>query len=350
MSDHLRIGATFLYSGYVKLNRAGDGIEPEPQSVEPLRNIVLVAPIEKRPVKGAQGSSVTELTPWISGPDGLLRPLSGLTGNERGMAIRYWDDKTRAHLIPSAVVLNAWAAAGSKWPDELAKAIQKKLGVQSGMEIREVRVKKHHLRPPDRKSEDPDEKAYAASYDKMTDTAPPNAGLVLPKMRAAVLVFSDPRFDRRWSVTLTPPKGGKTTPARITQDPDTGLVAAVPFGTEKDFPAGLYKIEVRLEDASNTTAAAAAGGKTSYTLHEMIYFRITNVIGDLDVVCCDPISVEEAVMRSSRSSLAAAVGVDDVDRELITKEATVRDPRIRLLAKPNERGGAGASLAKTCCT
>jgi hypothetical protein len=291
VSDHLRVGATFLYSGCVKLNHAGDGIEPELQNLEPLRNIVLLAPVEKRPVKGAQGSSITELTPWISGPEGLLRPLSGLTGNERGMAIRYWDDKTRVHLVPSSVVLNSWAAAGTKWPQELAKAVQEKLGVQSGMEIKEVRVKKRHLRPPDRRSEDPDEKSYAASYDKMTDASPPNAGLVLPKMRAAVLVFSDPRFAKGWSVTLKPVKGGNPATKTIAKDDKTGLVAAVPVGTEKDFPPGLYKIEVQLQDASDPAVAAAAGGKTSYTLHEMIYFRITNVIGDLDVVCCDPISV-----------------------------------------------------------
>ncbi len=210
-----------------------------------------------------------------------------------------------------------------------------------------MRVKKRHLRLPDRRSEDPDEKAYAASYDKMTDASPPNAGLVLPKMRAVVLMFSDPRFADKWLVTLTPPKGGTPATKTIARDPDTGLVAAVPIGTEKDFPAGLYKVEVRLEDASNAAAAAAAGGKTSYTLHEMIYFRITNVIGDLDVVCCDPISVEEAVMAQfpvlyEHRTKAAARRAFHPDTEV---EARSFPPALSRRRRVDHEGGDGPRSA-----
>ncbi|WP_231615215.1 hypothetical protein [Pseudoalteromonas sp. SWYJ118] len=125
---------------------------------------------------------------------------------------------------------------------------------------------------------------------------------VLAKTRAIILSINPniPLLSPGANIVLSTPEG-RDIPA--TFDRETKL--AVISGTNKILPKGLYRIKVRLDqdtylaNISNWCAKSVQSDDNYdyYELAEMIHFDIKNEAGEFDVINCDPLSVEEAIIK-----------------------------------------------------
>lgn len=124
---------------------------------------------------------------------------------------------------------------------------------------------------------------------------------VLAKTRAVVLSINPniPLF-RGENIVISPPVGEDKF---ATFDSETNL--AVLSGTDKVLPIGLYRIKIRFEqerlNQQSTSWCAKSiqfdGTYYYYELAEMVHFDIKNEAGEFDVINCDPLSVEEAIIK-----------------------------------------------------
>jgi len=125
---------------------------------------------------------------------------------------------------------------------------------------------------------------------------------ILAKTRAIILSINPniPLLSSDEEIVLSPPVG-EDIPA--TFDPETNL--AVISGTDKKLPKGLYRIKIRLEEELLkgqferwcAKSLQFDGTYYYYELAEMIRFGIINEAGEFDVINCDPLSVEEAIIK-----------------------------------------------------
>ena len=125
---------------------------------------------------------------------------------------------------------------------------------------------------------------------------------VLAKTRAIVLSINPniPLYSPDENIVLSPPVGEDIF---ATFDPETKL--AVISGTDKKLPKGLYRTKVRLntelfEEQTKRWCNKSIqfdGTYYYYELAEMVRFDIKNEAGEFDVINCDPLSVEEAIIK-----------------------------------------------------
>jgi hypothetical protein len=165
MSGGLRVGETYLFSGYAKLDAKGR-LEPEPQSLEPVRDIVLFTS------DPGQQAAAGGFTAWKTDAKGLLYPLA-TNGQLRPTAVHYLGNRRRFHLPPAHVLLQAWAADREKWAEKLSQLLAQQAGVSGGIELNEVPIKKAYLRKPQPASEGDGEKVWTLNYVGQLLTAAP---------------------------------------------------------------------------------------------------------------------------------------------------------------------------------
>ncbi|MDQ9092447.1 OmpA family protein [Pseudoalteromonas haloplanktis] len=125
---------------------------------------------------------------------------------------------------------------------------------------------------------------------------------ILAKTRAVILSINPniPLLSPGENIVLSPPVGEDLF---ATFDTETKL--AVISGTNKILPKGLYRIKVRLDqdtyqaNISNWCAKSVQSDDNYdyYELAEMLRFDIKNEAGEFDVINCDPLSVEEAIIK-----------------------------------------------------
>ncbi|MBH0060828.1 MULTISPECIES: OmpA family protein [unclassified Pseudoalteromonas] len=125
---------------------------------------------------------------------------------------------------------------------------------------------------------------------------------VLAKTRAVVLSINPniPLLSPGENIVLSSPIG-RDIPATFVTETNLAVIT----GTNKILPKGLYRVKIRLQ--RNTYEANIASWCTKsikfdgthyyYELAEMIHFDIKNEAGEFDVINCDPLSVEEAIIK-----------------------------------------------------
>ncbi len=271
----LKVDLGYLFSGYIeKVDGAGMPVA-RAKSLRPVQRVTVLT----RDTGRAREDG--DLQTWRTDATGLLQPF-------RKGAARVYAQKQRFIMPPPEVLLQAWGAAQEDGPEVLAKLLKGQAGLQ-GVELIRQRVRKSQLSPPDRKSESQDEKDYAAFYDGISDGLVMSA-FVLPKVRAVLIRATNQRVsDAR--VELYRPDG---TAFREVVSPETqGAVFLAKSDTE--LPEGIYRIVV-YPTRFTCLWHKATVEKGSYELKEPLRFPIRNFAGDFDVISCDPISVEEAIM------------------------------------------------------
>ena len=274
-----RLGATYIFSGLVKTGASG-GLEPEPDSLSPARNLIFFVEDAAKP-----GTMLC----WTTDAKGLVYPIAS-SGAARPTPIHYLGKKRRIYLAPPDALLKAWAKSREKWAEGLSKGLAAKRSSYPATELTEFEVTKSSLRPPDRQSGDAAEKDWAAFYDGLKGTI---SAWLLPRTRALVMPFSSPAMDGK-IVELTP--AGKA-PIRCEIRRDSDQAFAVAIGDENALPAGIYSFKVKLPAPVAGEWSTAVRRDSEYQLKEHVRFGITNFAGEFDVVNCDPISVEESVMQ-----------------------------------------------------
>jgi hypothetical protein len=280
----LRLGETHLFAGYVKQDANGE-IQPKPGSLEPVRNTVLLT-------SGLTAKKQeNRLWPWMTDSSGRLTEL-GSTGQLRGSPVHYLGNTRKFHLPPPELLLAAWAAYRDEWPKKLAELLVSKAKADDGLELTEYPVKKSHLKEPDRDSTDETDAAYCTWFDNQPEQAR-LFGYILPKTRGLVMLFSKALLDGKVTVTLPNGTSHRDLPIQLSEE---GLMVAILIGSDLSLPHGLYTFEVAPPQGTTKEWNASARATGKYELKDMVRFPVTNFAGDFDLVLCDPLSVEEAVM------------------------------------------------------
>lgn len=225
-----------------------------------------------------------DLQAWCTDGKGLLRPLRD------GGAVHSFARTRRFIVPPSSVLLQAWVANPKEAPELLAQLIASS-GKDAGIELTKQRIEKAQLSPPDneRAKTDPDEKAYAEFYNGRASTAPIFA-YVLARTRAVLLKVTLPSL-KGATITLCRPDGKEL--KRVLVKATRAGLAAVYYGEEKELPPGMYRIVVKPVELRGRWSSAV---KNEYELKARLRFHIENDAGQFEIVDCDPITVQEAVL------------------------------------------------------
>ncbi len=165
------------------------------------------------------------------------------------------------------------------------------------VELKSIYLKKKYFRDPVRDSKEQTELAYTKWYDKY-QRGDNHYAIVLPRMHAALLIFNHKDMVNSLVKIIAPEPSNKKFELQIKEDSDTKLIYVLLTGTEKELPRGIYKIDVEQpniqeSDLSWNQSVKDIGG---YTLHEPIRFNISTMAGNFDMVNCDPITLEDAVL------------------------------------------------------
>ena len=125
---------------------------------------------------------------------------------------------------------------------------------------------------------------------------------ILAKTRAVILSISPniPVLTAGRNIVLSPPVGEDIFATFVTE---TNL--AVISGTNRKLPSGLYRIKIKLDGVKYiaqrpqwcSKSLIREGANYYYELAEMVHFDIKNEAGEFDVINCDPLSVEEAIIK-----------------------------------------------------
>lgn len=274
----LRIGATYLFSGRMKLG--SKGLEPENNALSPVRNLIFFVNDPGKP-----GSVVC----WKTDAKGLLYPLTG-TGNPRPTAVHYLGKQRQVFVPPRDLLLQAWAKNQEKWAEALARGIRARS--LKPVTLTEVEVARASLRLPDRDSNDPAEKEWTRFYDGLP-AATKLAAWVFPSTRAVVMQFASPEMAGK-TVEVTP-EGKQSIRCQVQRSAEQAF--AVVIGDENSLPPGMYSFAVKFPGAVPSGWSSAVARDRKYELKEQVRFGITNFAGEFEIVNCDPISIEESVMQ-----------------------------------------------------
>jgi len=279
----------YLLTGYVENNKP----------------IGKLTPVANRIVIAEQPKSATYNTkkPVVlkTNSAGILSTINSDSLDVRQPFHAYTDNNQRPIIIPPIESIGLIANNNpSGWAKEFVDNLKNYSSSNTPLlELQTVPVT--NLKQPTENSEDDTyDKWYAKEItQKNVQTI---QAYVLAKTRAIILSISPdiPLLTSDEEIVLSPPVGEDIFTTFTTE---TNL--AVISGTNKKLSKGLYRIKVRLEEELLkgqfkrwcTKSIQFDGTYYYYELAEMIHFDIKNEAGEFDVINCDPLSVEEAIIK-----------------------------------------------------
>ncbi|UOB73710.1 MULTISPECIES: OmpA family protein [Pseudoalteromonas] len=243
----------------------------------------------------------------LSSDEGAV--LEAVDGKQLTTRTPFHAHKTRPIIVPPVDAISLLAASQG---DEWFEAFKTQLGSYKGKTntLSYTKIAVEDLKRPDINSKD---KTYSDWYNEHIIKCKVSHiyGYVIPKTRALLLSVNR-------SIPLAAGAGNveviKGTERPIigffnTEDElgaDSKVYTAIINSSDQKLSAGLYKIriylnKVELEDLHSYWSQNALSydehGTPYYELSEMLHFDIQNEAGEFDIVNCDPISVEESLIK-----------------------------------------------------
>ncbi len=293
MTDQLNTGLcsfpkAYLLTGYV--NRG------EPISkLTPLFNRVVVA-------------DSNEATPiLLSSDEGAV--LETVDDKQLTTRTPFHAHKNRPIIVPPVDAISLLAASqGDKWFDAFKTELGSYKGKTNTLNYKKISVE--DLQRPDTNNKD---KTYSDWYNEhiIKCKARHIYGYVIPKTRALLLSVnrSIPLLVDGDNVEVIKNAERPIAGFFNTEDglaADSKIYTAVINNNDLKLSTGLYKIRVKLDfDAlkrlgnrwSQNALSYDEHGTPYYELSEMLHFDIQNEAGEFDIINCDPISVEESLIK-----------------------------------------------------
>ena len=293
MAEQLNTGQSsfpkaYLLTGYV--NRG------EPISkLTPLFNRVVVA--------DSDGAAPI----LLSSDEGAV--LEAVDGKQLTTRTPFHAHKNRPIIVPPVDAISLLAASqGDKWFEAFKTELGSYKGKTNILNYKKIAVE--DLQRPDTNSKD---KTYSDWYNEHIIKSKVNHiyGYVMPKTRALLLSVNR-------SIPLAAGVGNveiiKGTERAIegffdiakAKREESKVYSAVINNNDKKLSAGLYKIRIKLNDDalgqqghrwSHNALSYDEHGTPYYELSEMLHFDIQNEAGEFDIINCDPISVEESLIK-----------------------------------------------------
>ncbi|VAX01639.1 hypothetical protein MNBD_GAMMA22-2048 [hydrothermal vent metagenome] len=285
----------YLVSGHLKGNIKKITIEPESLDLVPNRLLVMTN----------TKNNITQS--YNTNANGVIQLTHQFKVTGSKLELRSVQKDTYKVFFPSAeqVMFSSIAESLKKgknskhdknWSKLLVDFVTSKPKLAT--QLHTVDLKKTDFRIPKYDSSDLKEKKYIQWYDNY-DPKDKHKGIVLPQVHAAILLFSDETMiNRKVSVMAPSDKSGKKGNKynlTIRLDENTELIYAVLSGNPRDLFPGLYQIEIEPSNIGNEWTDAVQSEGT-YTLYEPIRFNIKNLAGTFDIINCDPITMEDALL------------------------------------------------------
>lgn len=281
-------------------------------SLEPMTDTVIFSD------NPAVGSKKDDLVAWRSDERGVLNLVGSSEDDhciDRG-GIHLFKDKHSFIIPPGDIIHFAYTQYGEEWHKKFGAELLKKTGFEP-VEHPKTILKNSDLgnllrepKPKPQKEEDDADKEYREWHQQIISKNQDITGFIVPQTRALFFLFSGELFDGA-NVKFTPPGANATQlfvnkPAIPPKEDENGNVPkdtfiTVYYNIPEKLPAGTYTVEVEIKqddlikENSKKTNKHLVQNKT-FTFKTPVSFSIENSSGSFDVIVCDPISVEEAMM------------------------------------------------------
>ena len=214
--------------------------------------------------------------------------------------------KNRPIIIPPADTVNFLASAkGKDWQEEMINIAKKNSSISSIDTLNIQSIPFQNLRKPNQDNADDSEKNYSDWYDKQNPEVPLR-GYVLAKTRAIIFIVNTSLpVDVNSNVEVFGPKK-EIIQFEWLEGGQGGYRMGVVTGTDVMLPEGLYRVEIPVDpDYLNSKKSqwntliskVNSEGKYVYRISEMARFDITNAAGEFEIINCNPISIEEALIN-----------------------------------------------------
>jgi hypothetical protein len=190
------------------------------------------------------------------------------------------------------------AGEGAQWAKDLLEALNSfhPEGIQAIELQRNIPIA--NIEKPKVAPSTEEEKEYLRWYTAIKKDNKPLQGYIIAKVRAAILVINKTtpiNLDDRTTLSKTQ-KEPKFVNWDVLASSDYWVASVL--GTEVTLPEGLYKIKIPLKAKDVATGwHQTAQNNGYYELAVWLKFDIQNPAGAFCIVNCDPVSVEEAIIK-----------------------------------------------------
>jgi len=303
-----KIPSLYVFSGSGVLDTITQKIKPIDGSYDLLRNQVLFT----------EETIVTKINPpqhptrfkrekryiaWFTNNNGVLHHVSDKGFGQGPGRVAKIEQSRSFHLPPRDIVLQTMYARKEKWVAFFSSYFKYHADIEfTPLPVTGLTYEK--FRTPDPTNESQDEKAYATWYNTIKTKNETVYGYHMLKTKAVAFVFSNQHLIKSTLTIRTPDnKDWRITAQKL----EKGVVYATLVQTEKiQLHSGLYTIKVTLPvdykgGEFRSIKTNESQQQASYEVTQKIDFQIKNSAGEFDLVCCDPISVEESMLCSFSS-------------------------------------------------
>lgn len=270
-----QIPVVYLFNGHLVQGKDKKNLEPEPGSLELLRNYCILS----------RGVGEKKFKLWTSNESGILYE-SRSNFVERPSPIHSLTPTREFRLIPDGMLPLLWGAEGDGWVDSL-EGFFAKAGL-AGVALQLMQVEKTHLAPPGASSSP----EYKALYGKI---APGEklSGYVITKARSLLVTFSSADY-KGAKVQVEGPGGAMPSRTVDAVDGLAGHFAASFVGDKKALPDGLYKVTIA--PATGAILGPRHAKSKSYVFYEKANFLPFSITAEVAHLVADGISLEEALL------------------------------------------------------
>lgn len=293
-----------LVTGFA--NVKGNKIEPVPGTLETIRNRIFCL---KDPNNSGKSGFMT-LKSNTKGVVNRLKPGDSLEVST--FSIRNaGKEKYQMYMPPAEVLAISWLAGDNNWQDDLHDFFKK---FDQGVALNVIPITKSLFKPP----MDPAQIAAMPADDELSKSAKDDAqnyydwyqsfnekeehvGIFFAKSRAALLIFNDTDI-KNSSITVIHPEGESKGKYELEVQSGKDFTYAILAGTPEELPDGMYKISVAVKNPGKKWNRNFDTSPT-YTITEMLRFNLTGLCYEFDIVNCDPVTLEDAMLKQFPTTL-----------------------------------------------
>jgi outer membrane protein OmpA-like peptidoglycan-associated protein len=239
----------------------------------------------------------------LSSDEGAV--LETVDGKQLTTRTPFHAHKTRSIIVPPVDAISLLAASqGDKWFEAFKTQLGSYKGKTNTLSYKKIAVE--DLQRPDTNNKD---KTYSDWYNEHIIKSKVNHiyGYVIPKTRALLLSVNQAIPLAEIDLNVEVIRGASASiKGKFKKVDGSTVYTAVINNDGQKLSAGLYKIRIKLNDDalgqqghrwSHNALSYDEHGTPYYELSEMLHFDIQNEAGEFDIVNCDPISVEESLIK-----------------------------------------------------
>jgi len=304
-----KIPYLYIFSGYVELDTKKGKIKPTAGSYDLLRDRIIfsketVLLRTNKPQFATTFKKGKKYSAWFTNINGVLQQVSD-EGFGAGPGRVAKVEKSRSfYLPPKDHVIQSMYSQKEGWLEFFSMYFKRNPNIEfTPLPVTGLTYDK--FRKPNPKNESKEEKAYSTWYNNIKKRNEIIYGYHILKTRAVVFVFSSDILLKS-TLSVTTPDGNSYTIAVI-KIKEGVVCATIVEDNRTKLSKGLYKIKITLPkdcktEKFNQTIYDEKTKRVSYEITQHIDFNIKNPAGEFDIICCDPVSIEESFLTSFSSS------------------------------------------------